>query len=106
MRLPAAAELSPSRSPRQATTAVTTVAPNGDRRRSTLRSRPDAGRTPSRATEYIVRAVSAWAEMPQATTATSTIAANGLVDQEPNDVTTAVVTGSASWPPTTAFGSG
>jgi hypothetical protein len=26
-----------------------------------------------------------------------------LVDQEPNDVTTAVVTGSASWPPTTAF---
>ena len=57
-------------------------------------------------TENIVRAVSAWAEIPQATNAKSTIAANGFVDHEPNDVTTAVVTGSASRPATTSGGSG
>ena len=44
--------------------------------------------------------------MPQATKASSTIAANGLLDQSPNDVTTAVETGSMSWPAATAAGSG
>ena len=36
----------------------------------------------------------------------STIAANGLLDQSPNDVTTAVETGSTSWPAATAAGLG
>src|SRR4051812_21183202 len=44
--------------------------------------------------------------MPQARNATSTTAANGFVDHEPNDVTTAVVTGSTSSPATTDAGSG
>ena len=38
--------------------------------------------------------------------ATSTTSANGLLDQPPNDATTAVETGSMSLPATTAAGSG
>ena len=53
-----------------------------------------------------MRAVTACAAMPQARNATSTIAANGFVDHEPNELTTAVVTGSTSSPATTAAGSG
>ena len=34
-----------------------------------------------------------WAAMPQARKPTSTTAAKGLLDHEPNEVTTAVVTG-------------
>ena len=52
------------------------------------------------------RAVAPWAAMPQARNASSTIAANGLLDQSPNDVTTAVETGSMSLPAATAAGSG
>ena len=44
--------------------------------------------------------------MPQARNAASTTAANGFADQDPNDVTTEVVTGSASRPATTPAGSG
>src|SRR5690349_12267371 len=44
--------------------------------------------------------------MPQAMKATSTMKANGLAAQEPNDDTTAVETGSMSFPATTAAGSG
>src|SRR4051794_9464553 len=95
-----------ARSPRQPTAVVTAIAPIGDLRRSTERSRREPGSTPSRAAEYIVRAVGACAAMPQETKATSTIAANGLEDHDPNDATTAVVTGSTSSPATTEAGSG
>ena len=78
----------------------------GTLRRLTLRRKRDPGNVPSRDTEYIVRAVSAWAAIPQARKATSTTAVNGLEDQDPNDVTTAVVTGSRSWPATIEAGSG
>ena len=95
------------------------AAGRGRRRRSSRRPRrsgPCAGRpragsatpgtAPSRATEYIVRAVTDWAAMPQDRNATSTIAANGFDDHEPNELTTAVVTGSTSSPATTDAGSG
>ena len=45
-----------------------------------------------------MRAVSACAAIPQARNATSTTAANGFADHDPNDETTAVVTGSTSLP--------
>src|SRR3954453_3128256 len=44
--------------------------------------------------------------MPHARNATSTTAANGFADHEPNAETTAVATGSESLPATTAAGSG
>src|SRR4051794_12798601 len=44
--------------------------------------------------------------MPQDMNATSTRAANGRSDQEPNEDTTAVVTGSESFPATTSLGCG
>src|SRR4051794_4711208 len=44
--------------------------------------------------------------MPQARKAVNTTAANGLLDHDPNDATTAVVIGSRSLPATTAAGSG
>ena len=50
--------------------------------------------------------MSACAAIPHATKAASTTAANGLVDHDPKEVTTAVVTGSMSSPATTAAGSG
>src|SRR3954454_3690014 len=87
-------------------TAVTTIAPTGALRRFSLVRKLDPGSTPSRAIEYIVRAVRACADMPHARNAVSTTAANGCVDHDPNDVTTAVVTGSRSFPATTAAGSG
>ena len=46
------------------------------------------------------------AAIPQARNASSTTSANGLLDQPPNEATTAVETGSMSWPATTAAGSG
>ena len=75
-------------------------------RRFTRRSSREPGITPSRAIEYMVRAVSAWAAIPQDRNAPSTSAANGFVDHEPNASTTDVVTGSTSSPRTTAPGSG
>src|SRR4051794_9824873 len=87
-------------------TAVTTIAPTGALRRFSLVRKLDPGSTPSRAIEYIVRAVSACADMPHARNAVSTTAANGFVDHDPNDETTAVVTGSRSSPATTAAGGG
>src|SRR4051812_407171 len=87
-------------------TAATAVAPTGARRRLTRRRKRDAGRTSSRAAEYIARAVSAWAEIPQARNPVRTTAAKGLPDHDPNELTTAVATGSASRPSTTAAGSG
>ncbi len=106
MRLPTAAEFSPSSRPRHATTAVTAVATDGELRRSTRRSQREPGSTSSRAIEYIARAVSDWAAIPQARKAAKTTAANGFVDHAPNAATTAVWTGSASRPATTAAGSG
>src|SRR4051812_15522182 len=103
---PTAVESRPSRSPRQATTVVTTYAPIGTRRRSIRRRKRAPGTAPSRATEYIVRAVTDWAAIPHATNASSTIAANGFVDQDPKELTTAVVTGSMSSPATIDAGSG
>ncbi len=44
--------------------------------------------------------------MPQARNAIRTTAANGFDDHDPNEVTTAVVTGSRSSPATTDAGSG
>src|SRR5215207_1677495 len=44
--------------------------------------------------------------MPHATKAASTTAAKGLLDHDPKELTTAVVTGSTSLPATTAAGSG
>src|SRR5690349_19211080 len=44
--------------------------------------------------------------MPQAMNATSTTNADGLLDQSPNDATTAVETGSMSLPATTSAGFG
>src|SRR5690349_4945483 len=52
------------------------------------------------------REVAPWAAIPQARKATSTTAANGFIDQSPNEVTTAVVTGSTSLPATTSAGFG
>ena len=46
--------------------------------------------------------MSDWAAVPQARNATSTTAANGFADQDPNELTTDVVTGSMSLPVTTA----
>src|SRR5688572_16693935 len=106
MRVPTAAACSPRSMPSQAITVVTTIAPMGDLRRSTVRRKRDAGSTPSRATEYMVLAVSACAAIPQEMNATSITAANGFEDQEPKDDTTAVVTGSTSSPATTDAGSG
>ena len=54
------------------------------------------GSTPSRATEKTVRAVRPARPQPQARNAASTTAANGFADQEPNEQTTAVETGSRS----------
>ncbi len=85
---------------------VAAMAPIGAPLRSTLRRSREAGSTPSRATEKIVRAVSAWAAMPQARNAKSTTAANGLADQVPKELTTAVETGSMSRPATMSAGFG
>jgi hypothetical protein len=51
-----AAESRPSSNPRQATAAVTTIAPTGALRLSTFLRKRDAGSAPSRAIEYMVRA--------------------------------------------------
>ena len=104
--LPMAADSSARSRPAQASAAVTTTAVMGVPRRSTLLSAREPGSTPSRAAEYMVRAVSPWAAIPQDRKAASTRAANGLADHEPNAWTTAVVTGSTSSPLTTAAGSG
>src|SRR4051794_823580 len=106
MRLPIAAVRRPRSSPAAAGVVLTTIAASGTPRRSTVASRRDPGSTRSRATEYIVRAVRACADMPHARNAISTTAANGFADEEPNELTTAVVTGSRSRPATTAAGSG
>jgi hypothetical protein len=106
MRLPTAAECSPSKRPRQAATAVVTIAPIGARRRSTRRRNRDPGSASSRAIEYIVRAVTVWAAIPHARNAASTTAANGFADHDPNDASTEVATGSESSPATTPRGRG
>src|SRR6266511_3541753 len=106
IRLPTAAERRPSSRARHATAVVATIAPIGACRRSTLRRNWEAGRTSSRAMEKIVLAVNACAAIPQARNATRTTAAKGFADHEPNDVTTAVDTGSRSRPATTSAGFG
>ena len=78
-------------------------APGGGRRGAGSRA---PGSVPSRETEKIARAVAPCAAIPQARKATRTTAANGLLDQSPNEPTTAVLTGSTSRPATTSSGAG
>jgi hypothetical protein len=106
IRLPIAVASSPSSSPSQAITVVATTPPSGVPRRSTRRRKEEPGSVPSRAIENMPRAVPPCAAIPQARKATRTIAVNGFDDHDPNEPTTAVVTGSRSWPATTAAGSG